>query len=118
MACSYKQEVEEEGGLGDRAFPEKISAGERRGWNSPQPHLPIPTEHVFLSLLCFVKQIVRGKAVVILLPPWMQSGVFLSFSHGKLKLTVSQTKISSRNPNNTGDRSKIDLAGPRGELKA
>lgn len=35
------------------------------------------------SLFSFGRQVARGKAIVILLPPWMQSIVFLAFTVGR-----------------------------------
>lgn len=70
--------------------------------------------HMF-SCSYFGKQVVSGKAVVILLPLWMQSHVFIAVSHRKVKLAFSQTlqysiwyRISS----------KWILTGSRGESKA
>lgn len=92
MACLYKQKLKEEGGSGDRAVSEELSAGERRGRNSPQPHLLLPPEtHGFLPLFSFGKQVVSGQEVVIPLPPWISSSVFLAVPHRKVKLASSQT---------------------------
>ena len=59
MACPYKQKDEEEGGSGDGAVLEEVAAAaERRGWNSRQPHLPLPPKtHIFLRIFSLASRL-------------------------------------------------------------
>lgn len=82
------------------------------------PHNPTSCSlqrHALFCLFSFGKQVVRGKAVVILLPLWRWSSMFLTFSYGKVKLAFSQSLQY-----NIGYRiwSKRVLAGSGGVLKA
>lgn len=81
LFVSYKQEVEEEGGSGDRPVSEKLSAGEREGWNSPQPCLllPLETHSFYVSLFKRDRKVGSVKSVVIPLLLWMWSSVLFCF---------------------------------------